>query len=321
MKSRRPTVIYVHGTGSDYWTSQITQHCGDLEIVVSQRLDIGAARSANVQALIGWRFPPELFTKLPELRWIQLISVGIDELSNNPQISTDVTVTNTKGLYGDSVADYVFWSLLTLTRKFDVITRNQSKRRWRQVSGPALRNKTIGIFGVGSIGRAVAHRARAFEMKTVGIVSDSAEDKQFSCVDDTVPQRDLHQAIGEFDAFVICVPLTRITQGVVDASLIARMKPGAYLINTARSGVADELAITTALENDKLAGASIDCFDREPLRRWSPLWKTKNLLITPHISAITDDYRQRVGDLICENVRRFSAGDELRNIVDLHKGY
>jgi D-2-hydroxyacid dehydrogenase (NADP+) len=321
VKSRRPTVIYVHGAGSDYWTSLITQNCSDVEIVAKQQLDVSAARRANVKVLIGWRFPPELFAELPELRWIQFISVGVEELGNNPRISTDVIVTNTKGLYGDSVADYVFWSLLTLTRKFNVITRNQSKRRWQQVSGPTLRNKTIGIFGVGSIGRAVAQRARAFEMKTVGIVSDNAEAKQLSCVDDTLPQRDLHQAIGEFDAFVICVPLTRATQGIVSASLIAKMKPSAYLINTARSGVADELAIATALENGKLAGASIDCVDKEPLSRWSPLWKTSNLLITPHISAITDDYQQRVGDLICENIGRFSAGDELLNIVDLDKGY
>lgn len=321
MDSRRPTSIYVHGSGSDHWTYLITQNCNDIEIVAKPQLDVSAAQRANVKALIGWRFPPELLAELPELRWIQFISVGVEELGNDPPISKDAIVTNTKGLYGDSVADYVFWSLLTLTRKFNVVTRNQSKRRWQQISGPTLRNKKIGIFGVGSIGRAVAQRARAFEMKTVGIVSDSAHASRLSCVDDTLPQRDLHQVIGEFDAFVICVPLTDATRGTISASMIARMKPSAYLINTARSGVADEMAIATALENGKLAGAAIDCFDKEPLRRWSPLWKTRNLLVTPHISAITDDYRQRVGDLICENVRRFSAGDELLNIVDLDKGY
>ena len=321
MNSRRPKAIYVHGSSSNYWTSLITRTCTDVDIVTKQQLDESATERADIEVMIGWRFPQELFTKIPNLRWIQFISVGVDELDNNPPISTDVIITNTKGLYGDSVADYVFWSLLTLTRKFNVITKNQSKRRWQQVSGPTLRNKTIGIFGVGSIGSAVAQRARAFEMKTVGIVSDNAEAKQLSCVDDTLPQRDLHQVIGEFDVFVICVPLTSATQGIVSASLIAKMKPSAYLINTARSGIADELAIAAALENGKLAGASIDCFDKEPLSRWSPLWKTSNLLITPHISAMTNDYKQRVGDLVCENIRRFSAGEELLNIVDLDKGY
>jgi len=271
--------------------------------------------------MVGWRFPQELFAKLPNLRWIQFISVSIDEFALGRQISPDVIVTNTKGLYGDSVADYVFWALLTLTRKFHVVTRNQSKRRWQQISGPTLRGKIIGIFGVGSIGRAVAQRARAFEMKTVGIVSDNSESRQLACVDETLPQRDLREAIGELDALVICVPLTRATKGVVNADLIAKMKPSAYLINTVRGGVADESAIATALENGKLAGAAIDSFDKEPLRRWNPLWKTSNLLITPHISAITDDYKRRVGDLVCENIRRFSAGEELLNIVDLDKGY
>lgn len=321
MNSRRPTAIYIHGSNFDYWTSLITKNCSDVDIVSKQQLDESATERTDVDALIGWRFPPELFTRLPNLRWIQFISVSIDEFAISPQISPDVIVTNTKGLYGDSVADYVFWALLTLTRKFHVITKNQTKRRWHQISGPTLRGKTVGIFGVGSIGRAVAQRARAFEMKTVGIVSDNAAEKQLSCVDDTLPQRDLHKAIGELDALVICVPLTTATKGVVNADLIARMKPGAYIINTVRGGVADEFAIAKALENGKLAGAAIDSFDKEPLRRWSPLWKTRNLLITPHISAITDDYQQRVGDLICENVRRFTAGDELLNLVDLDKGY
>lgn len=321
MNSRRPTAIYIHGSNLDYWTSLITKNCGDVDIVSKQQLDESTTKGASVEALIGWRFPPELFAKLPNLRWIQFISVSIDELATGPQISQDVIVTNTKGLYSDSVADYVLWALLTLTRKFNVITRNQSRRRWHQISGPTLRDKTVGIFGVGSVGRAVAQRARAFEMKTVGIVSDNAESKQLSCVDDTLPQRDLHQAIGNFDAFVICVPLTKATQGVVNADLIAKMKPSAYLINTVRGGVADELAIAAALENGRLAGASIDSFDKEPLRRWSPLWKTRNLLITPHISGITDDYQRRVGDQICENIRRFAAGDELLSLVDREKGY
>ncbi|MGI9202187.1 MAG: D-2-hydroxyacid dehydrogenase [Woeseiaceae bacterium] len=321
MNSRRPTAIYIHGSNLDYWTSLITKNCSDVDIVSKQQLDESATDGVSVDALIGWRFPPELFTKLPKLRWIQFISVSIDEFAVSPQISPDVMVTNTKGLYSDSVADYVLWALLTLTRKFNVVTRNQSRRRWHQISGPTMRGKTIGIYGVGSVGRAVAQRARAFEMRTVGIVSDQSEARQLSSVDETIPQRDLHQAIGDFDAFVICVPLTEATKGVVNADLITKMKPSAYIINTVRGGVADEAAIAAALENGSLAGAAIDSFDKEPVRRWSPLWKTRNLLITPHISGITDDYQQRVGDLICENIRRFSAGDGLLGLVDRVKGY
>ena len=321
MNPRRPKAIYVHGSNSDHWTSLISRNCSDVDIISKQQLDESATEGANVDALIGWRFSPELIARLPNLRWIQFISVSIDEFAISPHVSSEVIVTNTKGLYSDSVADYVLWALLTLTRKFNVVTRNQSRRRWHQISGPTLRGKTIGIFGVGSVGRAVAQRARAFEMQTVGIVSDNAESTQLSCVDATLPQRDLHQAIGDFDAFVICVPLTEATKGVVNADLIAKMKPSAYIINTVRGGVADEAAIAAVLENGKLAGAAIDSFDKEPVRRWSPLWKTRNLLITPHISGITDDYQQRVGDLICENIWRFSAGEELLSLVDREKGY
>lgn len=321
MKPRQRTAIHIHGSASEHWASVIAARCPNIDIIDRQQLDSSSEHRADVEVLIGWKFPPDLFARLPGLRWIQFISAGVDEIIDNPLISPDVIVTNTKGLYSDSVADYVFWSLLTLTRKFNVVTSNQSKRRWHQISGPTLRDKTVGIFGVGNVGCAVAQRARAFEMKTVGIVPDDREARPHPCVDDTVPQRDLHRVVGEIDAFVICVPTTSATRGSVDADLIAKMKPGAYLINTARDGVADEMAIAAALENGKLAGASIDCFEKEPVRRWSRLWRTRNLLVTPHISGITDDYQQRVGDLICKNIERFCDGDELLNIVDRDRGY
>jgi phosphoglycerate dehydrogenase-like enzyme len=286
-----------------------------------RRLQSQQSDFENVSGLIGWKFPPDLISLLPNLSWIQFISVSVDEWSDSSNVSPDIVVTNTKGLYADSVADYVMWSLLTLTRKFDVIIRNQRTRRWRQISGPSLRGKTLGILGMGSIGYAVAQRASAFEMKTIGVVRENGTAAQRAVVDQTEPLSRLPQFIGEIDALVVCVPATDATRGILDSTLIAKMKPGSYLISITRGGVVDELAIVEALKKGKLAGAALDSFDREPVRRWSSLWKTENLLVTPHISALTDDYRERVGNLICENVDRFSSGEALLNTIDPMKGY
>jgi phosphoglycerate dehydrogenase-like enzyme len=258
---------------------------------------------------------------MPGLRWIQFISAGVDEWAENSLISPDVVVTNTKNLYADSVADYMIWALLTLTRKFDVVVINQTKRRWQQISGPTLRGKTIGILGVGSVGRALAKRATAFDMKTIGVMSEDSAQQELPFIDKSVPVNDLHHAIAEFDVLAVCVPLTDATRGLLDSNLIAKMKPNAYLINISRAEIVDDSAVATALKNKRLAGAVLDVFHREPLRRWSSLWKTDNLIITPHVSGLTDDYRERVGGLICQNVDRFSAGEKLLNIVDPEKRY
>jgi phosphoglycerate dehydrogenase-like enzyme len=319
--ARSPTVLLIHGSGADHWAALIGERNRNIEVISTQYRELEDATLARVEGIIGWHFPADLLRRTPGLRWIQSIAVGVEEYVGNPLISPGVIVTNTKGLYSDSVADYVMWSILTMTRKFDVVIRNQHRKRWRQVSGPTLKGKHLGILGLGSIGKAVATRARAFEMKTTGVVFKNATAEQSKFVDETVAASDLMQIVGLFDHLAVCIPLTENTRNIIDEKLIGNMKPSAYLTNASRSGVADEKAITKALRSGALAGAALDVFGTEPLRRWNKLWKTKNLLITPHIAAITDDYRERVGELICKNIERFSAGQTLLNIVDLEKGY
>jgi len=321
MNSPVPPVLLIHGSSADYWASVIREQCGDVDITTLQQCNNGEASLESVSGLIGWKFPPKIFPQMPNLRWIQFISVAVDEWAENSLIPSDIVVTNTKGLYGDSVADYIIWALLTLTRQFDDVLKNQTKHRWRQISGTTLRGKTIGILGVGGVGRALAKRAAAFDMKTVGVVSEGSRDEKLPFVDKSVPINELHRAIGEFDVLAVCVPLTDATRNLVDSDLIAKMKPGAYIINAARGEIVGSSAVATALKTGQLAGAALDVFSNEPLRRWSSLWNTENLIITPHVAGVTDDYRERVGELICENVDRFSAGETLRNIVDPKKRY
>ena len=321
VKSRSSTTLLAYGSGADYWASIIRERCRGVDVMALRRLQAQQSSLECVGGLIGWQFPPDLISLLPDLGWIQFISVAVDEWMGNLVASPDIVVTNTKGLYADSVADYVMWALLTLTRNFDVILRNQGRRRWQQISGPSIKGKTLGILGMGSNGCAVAQRARAFELKTIGVVRENGTAAQSAVVDQIVPVSSLQQIIGEIDALVVCVPLTNATRGILDSTLIAKMKHGSYLINVSRGGVVDEPAIVKALKKDKLAGAALDVFDREPLSRWSPLWKTENLLVTPHISGLTDDYRERVGNLICQNVDRFSSGKTLLNTIDPMKGY
>jgi len=300
--------------------SSILQRCPEINIVQGSRRNRKSADYANVDFIVGWRFPPGIFKEMPNLRCIQSVAVGVDDWVHDPSISSDVLITNAKGIYADSIAEYVIWSLLTLSRHFHITMKNQAKRRWIQSSGDGLSNKVLGIVGLGSVGQAVACRAKAFDMRTVGIVRDSGGSK-YPCVEEVVSVTNLESILGDLDAIVLCLPLTAQSRGLIGSRAIGKMKRGAIVVNVAREGVADYAGIVDALKNRHLAGAVLDTFENEPLSRWSRLWGIDNLLITPHISALTSNYKMRISDLICDNVARFVNEQPMRNLVDRVKGY
>ncbi len=143
----------------------------------------------------------------------------------------------------------------------------------------------------------------------------------FPNVDEVMPIGELDARISEFDALVLCVPRTASTKGILNREIVAKMKSGSVIINVSPAGIVDESVVSDALASGKLAGAAIDVFENEPLGRWSRLWHTNNLLVTPHMAALSSDYRSRVADLICENVVRFTKERPLLNVVDRSKGY
>ena len=309
------------GGGAEHWASVI-RACpvGGTVITCANRKEL-AEHYANIQCLVGWQFPDTLFDRLPNLEWIQNLSVGVDTLLKNPRIEPGVRISNTQGIYGDAIAEYVVWAMLTLFRQFHLMIQNQGKRQWQQVFGPALGGQTVGIVGLGDVGLQVAKRAAAFDMKTIGFVRDEKLSMPCDFVDGLLPIRELDDHVAEIDALVLCIPLTESTAGIISQRTVSRMNKDSILINISRSGLIEGSAVANAVASGKIAGAALDVFDKEPIRRWSPLWKTKNLLVTPHTSAMTSDYKKRVADLIGENMVRFADGRPLRNEIDRARGY
>ena len=232
-----------------------------------------------------------------------------------------MVITNTKGIYSDSVAEYAVWALLTLFRRYHLVLRNQFKHRWRQISGPGLKGKVIGVLGLGNVGNEIAIRIKAFGTKVIAFARQVPVQNTSLSVDEIYSFKDLRTKLKEFDALVLCVPLTRETRGLINVDVIKGMKAGAFLVDCSRAGVRDDGSLVQALKQGKLAGAALDVFEQEPLSRWSRLWNIDNLLVTPHLAALTADYQERVGALICQNVIRFNSNQPLLNIVDREKGY
>lgn len=289
-------------------------------VVVSPR-DLGAAEFAGVQCAIGWRFPEGAFAKMPDLEWIQSIAVGVEDWVDDSSISPRVVITNTKGLYSLEVAEYVLWAMITLFRRFHLAQRNQQKRRWSQQFGCSLSGKTVGIVGMGQLGQATARNARALGMRVVGVCRNVDEANAREVADELVASSQMHGALAEFDALVVCLPLTSETRGMFGHNELAALKRGAIVINVARHFIVDYDSLLQLIRSGHLAGAALDVFGKEPLPKRSRLWKEENVLVTPHVAALTKAYSAKVGDLICTNIDRYLSGQPLLGTVDRGKGY
>jgi phosphoglycerate dehydrogenase-like enzyme len=313
--------VMLYGSGARQFRPAVVEAAPDATVFTGNKKDLNAEELARAHILIGWRFPTEIFAAMPRLEWIQSVSVGVEDWIFTPTLPDEVLVTNTKGLYAGPVAEYVIWSLLTLFRRFDLVVDNQRRRRWNQLAGESLAGKTLGIAGLGQIGRAVAKKAVAFDMRVVGIVRDVDKVQPSPDVDDVVSYQDLGKIVGDLDALAVCLPQTSQTSGLVSKDILDSMSSDACVVNISREGVMDYASLRDSLRSGRLSGAALDVFDREPLKPWSRFWATDRLIVTPHISAFTNDYKTAVADLISDNLKRFINGAPLAGRVDRDSGY
>jgi phosphoglycerate dehydrogenase-like enzyme len=259
------------------------------------------------------------------LRWIHTGAAGVSSLLHPELIKRDIVLTNSAGIHAPPIAETVLGMMLHFARGLDHAVRAQQRAEWRPdayESGESgireLAGATVGIVGYGGIGREIARRARALDMHIAALRRTPAPGDSAEVItgDDA-----LGQLLANSDIVVLCVPATEQTRGMIGRDELARMQSGAVLINVARGSIVDEAALVDALRGRHLRGAGLDVFATEPLPSDSPLWSLPNVLITPHVSATSPQFWEREGDLILENVRRYLAGRELRNVVDTAAGY
>lgn len=282
-------------------------------------------RDADVVFTISLR--PEQFAVAKNLRWIHAPSAAVHQFLFFQLVNSDVVLTNSREVHGPVVAEHVMALLFALAKKLPQAALLQQKRIWgqeiawkegtppREVAGD-----TLGLIGVGSIGRRVAQMASALGMRVIA-VREHVEKGTPDGVAQLFSASDLDQLLRQSDYVVLSAPLTPATQKLMNASRLAQMKPTAYLINVGRGAQVDESDLAEALRLHRIAGAALDVFEREPLPPDSPLWGLENLLITPHTAGLTDKLWHRHYELFSENLRRFQAGEPLLYVVDKHKGY
>jgi phosphoglycerate dehydrogenase-like enzyme len=282
-------------------------------------------RDAEVVFTISLR--PEQFAAARTLRWIHTPSAAVHQMLFPELINSSVILTNSREVHGPVVAEHVLALIFALAKKIPQSVLLQQKRIWGQETiwnegqrPQDISGATLGLVGVGSIGSRVARMAVSLGMRVIA-VREHPEKGTPDGVDQVFPPSELDQVLSQSDFVVLAAPLLAATERLINAERLARMKPSAYLINVGRGPQVDHLALVEALRTRQIAGAALDVFDREPLPPDSPLWNLDNLLITPHTAGLTTKLWQRHYELFSENLRRYTAGEPLRYVVDKHKGY
>ncbi len=275
----------------------------------------------------------------PRLRWIQFHWAGIDHAIDAPILQRpDLTITHLSGASASQMAEYAVMMLLALGHHFPALQTHQRRGewpsdRWERLNPIELRGSTVGIVGYGSIGRQIARLLQPFGSTVLatkrdvmhpydtGYMPEGLGDANTELVQRMYPPQAIRSMFKECDFVIVTVPLTPETRGMIGAEELAALKPGAYLVDVSRGGVIQQEALVNVLRDNKIAGAALDVFTKEPLPADNPLWKLPNVLLTPHIAGFSPHYDERAVALFAENLVRYLSDLPLYNRLDRERGY
>ena len=286
---------------------------------------VTAARGAEIY--LGFGLPPGVVDAGRDtLRWAHTCTAGVGPILDRLRGSR-IVLTNSAGIHAEPIADWVLAAITHFARSFDVLVRAQAERRWAQgmfgdrtVPVRELARLRVGIFGLGGIGSAVARRALALGMRVAGVRRRPGAGGPPGVAWVGGPA-DLGRLAAESDVLVIAAPRTSGTDGAVGRTVLERLPSGAVVINVSRGALLDSDALLDLLDRQALRGAALDVFATEPLPPEHPLWAHPHVLVSPHVSPVTEHFWEREAALILENLGRYLAGSPLRNVVDPDAGY
>lgn len=282
---------------------------------VTRDLFLGGTRHRLTPRFL--RFTDFLQT-LPSLRWVQTFSAGTDMAVYQAMLGRGLLLTNSAGASAIAVAQTAIAGLLALARQLPRVMEAQRRRAWEPLYGAAepraFEGQTALVIGTGPIGQEIGRLCRAFGLRTVGIRRDPAAGLPGG-FDVAAGFANLPDWLPRADWLLLACPLTATTRGLIDAAALARLPPGAHLVNVSRGGVVAEAALLAALQEGRLAGAFLDVFEAEPLPPDSPFWALPNVIVSPHSAAASDGLPERVAAIFCDNLRRWLAGAPLANLA------
>ncbi len=253
------------------------------------------------------------------LRWIQSSAAGLDHCLVPPVVGSPIIVTSASGVLADQVSEHALGLAIACTRRLPLFLAQQAAREFVRRPTRDLTGATVGIVGLGGVGRRLAEVLRPFRVKI--LATDWFPVRKPAGVEFLGPPEALPEVLAAADILFLCAPLTEHTRDLIDERALARMKPGAILVNVARGRLVDAVALVAALESGRLDSAALDVTPEEPPAADSPLWRAPRLVITPHVAGQSGRRIDAMTEFFCDNLRRYLRGDALRNLVDKRLGF
>jgi phosphoglycerate dehydrogenase-like enzyme len=280
----------------------------------------------EVEVLLrGWSLDGDALDRLvgraPHLRWVHSVSVGVESILTPVVFLRGLTITNGRGVFDRPIGEYVMTMILAICRRLPQLLELQRERTWQPIEAVELAETTIGLAGIGGIGREVARLAAPFGPRLVAVRRRPEATDTPAGVRVLGGLEALPELMSVSDFVVLGLPWTAATDAVIDDDVLCAAKPGSWLINVARGALVDERALVRALRDGPLGGAVLDAFREEPLPEISPLYRFANCIVTPHTSWSSRAVLDRTLDVFCDNLRRYRAGAPLGCLVDPAAGY
>lgn len=293
-----------------------------IEFVFARSEDVREALP-GAQVLFGWSRLDDVLAEADQLVWVQNVGAGVERIVSDAFRDRELILTNGSGIMAPNMAEHAIGLMLALARRFPDLLNAQRHHRWKgdvdTSSVTELGGQTVLLVGLGEIGRQIARRLSAFDMVVTGVRRNPGDPPAH--VSEVGGFEDLGTMVNQADHVISSVPHTKETVGMFDADMFARFRDGARFYNMGRGTSVIQPDLIAALESGKLSGAGLDVTDPEPLPPDDPLWSAPNVIITAHTSGATPRFQDRLFDLFTDNLRRYIAGDELRNVVDQGRGY
>ena len=294
-------------------------------IVIGDSPQNFARAAADAEVIFNWSgslaLLRDVFLISARLRWIHSRSAGLEQSLFPELVESDVMLTNGSGVFSPSLGEFALAAILYFAKDFRRMIRNQMAGVWEQFDITMISGQTLGIVGYGSIGRAVAARARALEMGVLALRRSTARSKDYALVDRVYEPGQLLDMLSQCDYIVVALPLTAQTRGLIAERELAVMKKEAVLINIGRGPTIDEPAMIKALSENRIRGAALDVFDQEPLPHGHPFYSMENVLLSPHCADHTPEWLEDAMRFFLSQLEKFKRGEGLLNVVDKRSGY
>jgi phosphoglycerate dehydrogenase-like enzyme len=293
-------------------------------IVTMSREGLADGPLGDVEVLLHGRLAADAYERLlvrtPRLCWIHSASAGVERLLTPSTLARGIVITNARSVFSRPIAEYVLMMILAVSRRLPQLLELQAERTWQPLEGRELADVTVGVVGLGSIGRVVAELAAAFGCRVLAVRRRADREPAPTGVSVGGPEA-LPDLLAAADFVVLALPLTPETEEIIDADALSRMRRTAWLVNVSRGRLVDERALLRALRDGSIGGAVLDTFREEPLPPTSPFYDLPNAIVTPHTSWSSGRVMDRSVELFCENLRCFARGEPLLNVVDPAAGY